>query len=132
LEKNKGRGNMQTTTSTEMQLDEFAVKFEKDFSLVSFLSTNTTTKNAWYLDTGAYRHMKKSWEIFSSLMERDLGIHVELGDDAKYAMKGEGIVLFQLDSRGSFDAHDVIYVTRINNNFLSVSNMEDRSFVITF
>jgi transposase InsO family protein len=27
-------------------------------------------------------------------MEKDLGIHVELGDDSKYVMKGEGTMLF--------------------------------------
>jgi hypothetical protein len=48
----------------------------------------------WYLDSGASCHMIEAHELFSSLMERDSGVHVELGDDAKYAMKGEGIVLF--------------------------------------
>jgi hypothetical protein len=38
---------MQIVASSKMQLDEFAVKFEKDFSLVSFLSTNTTIRGAW-------------------------------------------------------------------------------------
>jgi len=34
----------------------------------------------------------------------DLGIRVELGDDAKYVVKGEGTILFRLESEGSFDA----------------------------
>jgi hypothetical protein len=38
--------------------------------------------------------MEKAWELWSSLMEKDLGIHVELGDDAKYVMKWEGTILF--------------------------------------
>jgi hypothetical protein len=38
---------------------------------------------------------------------------VELGDDAKYAMKGEGTILFQLESRGSFDAHDALCIVSI-------------------
>jgi hypothetical protein len=29
-------------------------------------------------------------------MERDSCVHVELGDEAKYVVKGEGIVTFQL------------------------------------
>jgi hypothetical protein len=40
LEKKKGRGKTQTTTSTKMQLDDFASKFDKDFSLVLCLCTN--------------------------------------------------------------------------------------------
>jgi hypothetical protein len=31
-------------------------------------------------------------------MEKDLGICVELGDDAKYAVKVEGTILFQVES----------------------------------
>jgi hypothetical protein len=60
LEKKKGQGKMQTTTSTETQLDEFATKFEKDFSLVSCLSTSTNTRSAWYLDNGASHHMTEA------------------------------------------------------------------------
>jgi hypothetical protein len=94
----KGQGKTQTTTSTETQLDEFATKFEKDFSLVSCLSTNTNTRSAWYLDNGASHHMTEARELFNSLTEKDSGTHVELGDDAKYAVKGEGTIMFQLES----------------------------------
>jgi hypothetical protein len=41
--------------------------------------------------------MTESWELFNNLMEKDSGIHVELGDDSKYAVKGEGTILFQLE-----------------------------------
>jgi hypothetical protein len=115
-----------------MQLDEFAVKFEKDSSLVSCLSTSTTTRSVWYLDSGASRHMTKARELFNNLTERDSRVHVELDDDAKYAVKGEGTVLVQLEEGGSFDAWDVLYVPRLKKNLLSVSTMEDRGFVITF
>jgi hypothetical protein len=57
---------------------------------------------------------------------------VELGDDAKYAVKGEGIIAFHLNSGGLFDAHDVLYVPGLKKNLFSVSAMEDRGFVVTF
>jgi hypothetical protein len=44
LEKKGKRKSQQVATSAETQLDEFAAKFEKDFSLVSCLSTSTVTK----------------------------------------------------------------------------------------
>jgi hypothetical protein len=47
-------------------------------------------------------------ELLSSLMEKDSRIHVELGDDVEYALKGEGTILFQLESIGSFEAQDVL------------------------
>jgi hypothetical protein len=65
------------------------MEFEKYLSIVSYLFTNKTIMSVWYLDSGASYHMMEAWELFKSLMEKDLGIHVELGDDVKYAMKGQ-------------------------------------------
>jgi hypothetical protein len=46
LKKKKGQGKSQhVATSTETQLDEFVVKFEKEFTLVSCLSTNTVVRS---------------------------------------------------------------------------------------
>jgi hypothetical protein len=98
LEKKKGNEKMQTTTSIEMQLDEFAAKFEKDYSMISCLSTRTAARSAWFLDSGASRHMTEARELFSSLTEKDSKAHVELGNDVRYVVKGEGIVALQLES----------------------------------
>jgi hypothetical protein len=57
---------------------------------------------------------------------------VELGDDTKYAMKGEGNIFFHLDSSGSFNVKDVLYVSGFRKNFLSILVMEDWGFFITF
>jgi hypothetical protein len=65
-------------------------------------------------------------------MEKDSGTHVELGDDAKYAVKGEGTILFQLESGGLLEAQDVLYVPKLKKNLLSVSVLEDRGFFIMF
>ena len=70
------------------------MKFESDFSLASCLSTSIVVGSAWYLDSGACCHMTEAREIFSSLMKMNLGIHVELGDDARYVVSGEGTILF--------------------------------------
>jgi hypothetical protein len=104
LKKKMGRGNMWKKSSKETYLDDFAVKFKKYFSLVSCLYTSTTTRSAWYLDNGASRHMIEARELFRSMTENALGIHVDLGDDAEYAMKRDETILFQLESGGSFDA----------------------------
>jgi hypothetical protein len=44
------------------------------------------------------------------LTDKDSRIHVELGDDAKYAVKGEGTIFFQLESSGWLEIQDVLYV----------------------
>jgi len=57
--------------SGETQMSEFASKFEKDSSMVFFLSTNTVPRNAWYVESGASRHMTSSQELFSSLTKQE-------------------------------------------------------------
>jgi hypothetical protein len=76
--------------------------------------------------------VKEAWDMFSILMERYSGVHMELGDDYDYAVKREEIVLFQLDLGGSFDSQDVLYVLVLKKNFLLVSAMEDMGFFVTF
>jgi hypothetical protein len=78
-------------------LDEFVVKFEMKLTLFSCFSTNTITMSAWYLDSGASCHMIEERDLFNNLMKKDSWIHLELGDDAKYVVKGKGKILFQLE-----------------------------------
>jgi hypothetical protein len=69
--------------------------------------------------------MIEAQNLFSSLIE-DSGIHVDLGDDVKYALKGEGEIFFQLESVGSFESQDVLDVPRLRRNSLLVPAMENR------
>jgi cupin superfamily acireductone dioxygenase involved in methionine salvage len=108
------------------------MNFEKDYSLVSFLSTGTTVRSYWFMDNGTSCHMTEAWDIFRSLTEKYLYFHVDHGDDPMYVVKGEGIITFHLESVFSLDVEDVLCVPFLNNNFLSVSPMEDKGFVITF
>jgi hypothetical protein len=106
-----------------MQINEFPMKFVRDFSLVSFISTSTTSRIVWYLDSGASCYMIEAREKFSSMMEKNSRIHVDLGDNSKYVVKGEGTILLQLESGGSLETHDVIYVPGLKKNMIPVSFM---------
>jgi hypothetical protein len=128
----KGQGKTQKTTSIETHLDEFATKFEKEFSMFSCLSTNTNSRSAWYLDSGASHHMTWTHELFTSWSEIDSDLHVELGTLAKCGVEGVGTVRFQLESGGFLEVEDVLYVPELKKNFLSVSVLEDMGFSITF
>jgi hypothetical protein len=100
-QRKKGKGKPQTVAATaETQLSELACKFENDCAFVSCLSTNTTPKSAWYLDSGASRHMTEARELFNSFSEDDSDLHIELGNEAKYAVRGQGTVQFQLSQEG--------------------------------
>jgi hypothetical protein len=45
--------------------------------------------------------MAKAGYLFSSLSEEDSELHIQLGNNAKYLVKGQGTMQFQLDSGGS-------------------------------
>ena len=51
--------------------------------------------SVWYLDSGASFHMMGDKEIFSSLEEKDLKMHIEMGDDRRYNATGISTVTFQ-------------------------------------
>jgi hypothetical protein len=91
-------------------LSELVSKFESDFLFVSCLSTSTTPNSAWYLYNGASRNMTEARELFNNLSNEDSELHIQLGNNAKYPVKGQETVQFQLESGGSFDAQKVLYV----------------------
>jgi hypothetical protein len=108
-------------------MNKFVAKFEKDFSLVSCLSTSMIPR-----DSGASGHMTSARQLFSSLKKQDLGVHHEIGDDAKYPIAGVGTIPFQLKSSNSLDFDNVLFVPGLKKNLLSVSFMEDKGFVVEF
>jgi hypothetical protein len=71
-------------------------------------------------------------QLFSSPKKQDLGVHVKLGDDAKYPIARVGTIPFQLESCNSLDFDDVLFVPGLTKNLLSVSVMEDKGFVMEF
>ena len=48
----------------------------------------------WYLNSGASFHMNGNKELFSSLEEKDLHMHIEMGDDGRYTDTRIGTVNF--------------------------------------
>jgi hypothetical protein len=109
----------------------FFERFKKDFLLVSCLS-GTISSSAWFVDSGAPRHMTWTHELFTSWLKMDSGLHVELGTNAKCGVEGVGTVGFQLESGGSLEVAFVLYVPVLKMNLLSVSTMEDKGFAVLF
>ena len=56
---------------------------------------------------------------------------MELGDNAKYAVKGIGTTSFQLESGDSLHMRDVLFVPELKN-LLSISALEDRGYRVAF
>jgi hypothetical protein len=93
--------------ASSVDMEEFASKFDREFSLVACLSTCSSTSRVWYIDSGASAHMSGVRECFSKLNERGVSMEVELGDDRVVRVVGRGIVSFQRESRPSLRFRDV-------------------------
>jgi hypothetical protein len=76
--------------------------------------------------------MTEERELFNNFSEGDSSLHVELDNEAKYVVRGQGNIQYQLESGGSFDAQEVLYVPGLKKNLLSISVMEDKDYKENF
>ena len=86
--------------------------------------------SVWYLDSGASFHMMRDKELFSDLEEKDLQMHIEMGDDDRYSATSIGTITFERDSSNPFLLKDVMHVPGLKKNLVSVTMLEDRGYDI--
>jgi hypothetical protein len=88
--KKKGKKNAQVATSTEV--DDFAERFEKEFSLMTCLSGNGSLVyediEVWFVDSGSSSHMMGMRSVFLSFSEIDSDCYVGCGTSTRHAVKG--------------------------------------------
>ena len=66
------------------------------------------------------------------MQEGGTSIHVELGDDTPYQAQGVGTVSFQRESGKPLSFADVLYVSGVTKNLISVSTLEDKGYQVKF
>jgi hypothetical protein len=72
-----------------------ASKDDEEFFFISALSgTIPTSSDIWLINSGASRHMTGYREHLTNLVEKDSQLHVVLGDDASYTVKGSRTISF--------------------------------------
>ena len=62
--------------------EALASQFELEFSLIACM-VSSVLGSVWYLDSGASFHMTRDKELFSDLEEKDLHMHIEMGDGGR-------------------------------------------------
>jgi hypothetical protein len=121
--------NKQVAASTDVE--EFAHKFEKDYSLLVCLSYRASSTGIWYIDSGASRHMIGVREYFTELTK--IGdLEVVLGDDSVVKAVGSGTISFQRESLPPMLLRDVLYAPGLKKNLVSLSIIEDRGYEVLF
>ena len=106
------------------------MKFELDFSLIAFLVSSAM--GSMYLDSGDSFHMTGDKELFSDLEEKDLQMHIEMGDDGRYSVTGIGTITFKRDLGKPFMLKYVMHVPSLKKNLVSAVMLEDRGFDVVF
>ena len=86
----------------------------------------------WYLDNGASFHMIGNNELFIILEEKDLQMHIEMGDDERYSTTRIGIVTFHIQLGKPFLLKDVMHVPGLKKDLFYVSMLEDRGYDVVF
>lgn len=70
--------------------------------------------------------------FFCDLEEKDLQMHIELGDDGWYNETGIGTITFERVLGSIFHLKYVMHVPGLKNNLVSVAMLEDRGYDVVF
>eukprot|EP00253_Pinus_taeda_P030714 PITA_30714 len=73
--------------------EALASQFKLEFSLVACM-VSSMMGSVWYLESGTSFHMTSDKALFSDLEEKDLHMHIDMGDDGKYSVTGLGMITF--------------------------------------
>jgi hypothetical protein len=111
--------------------EALASQFELDFSLIACL-VSSVMGSVWFLDSGASFHMTGDRDLFSDLEDKDLGVHIEMGDDGRYSATGIGTISFERESGKPFVLKEVMHVPGLKKNLISVAMLEDKGYDVVF
>ena len=70
--------------------------------------------------------------IFSTLEEKDFQIWIKMGDDGKYCVSGEGMIVFKREHGSPITISNVMYVPGLKKNLVSIVMLEDKGYAVVF
>ena len=76
--------------------------------------------------------MTRDKELFSDLEEKDLHMHIEMGDDGRYNATSIGTITFERESNNPFLLKDFMHVPGLKKNLVSVTMLEDKGYDVVF
>jgi hypothetical protein len=105
---------------------------DEDINISTLSGMVPTNDNTWLIDIGASRHMTGLRYHLTKFVEKETHLHVVLGDDARYNVRGVGTYTFQLDSDMQLQLKEVLYVPGMKRNLVSIFSLEDKGCKVTF
>jgi len=86
-----------------------------------------TSQRKWYLDSGCSRHMTGDTSMFIDFSRKERGF-VSYGDNHQGKILGKGVVR----NPSKTTIKEVMLVDELKHNLLSISQLCDNGFTITF
>ena len=59
-------------------------------------------------------------------------MHIEMGNDGRYSVTGNGTITFERESGNPFLLKNVMHVPGLKKNLVSVAMLEDRGYDVVF
>ena len=84
-------------------------------------------QHMWYLDSGCCKHMIGDKTKFVNLFLKQEG-HVTYGDNNKGRILGRGTI----GDKNTFLIHDVLFVEGLKHSLLSISQLCEKGYQVTF
>ena len=98
------------------------------FATTCFASKNST--ESWLVDNGCTNHMTHDQEFFKEL-DRSKTSRVRIGNGVFITTEGKGTVAIE-SCQGTKLIYDVLYVSEIDQNLLSVGQLLEKGFKLNF
>ena len=106
---------------------------DEEYVLIfSLIGTVTHGSKDWLIYIGASKHMTGFKESFVSLSEHESPRKVKLGDDYQYPIKGSGESSYKLDFGKYMTMKDVLFVSGLKKNLLSISALDAKGMRVAF
>eukprot|EP00253_Pinus_taeda_P015065 PITA_15065 len=71
-------------------------------------------------------------DLFSDLEDKDLRVHIEMGDDGRYSATGIGTISFERESGKPFVLKEVMHVPGLKKNLIYVAMLEEKGYDVVF
>jgi hypothetical protein len=132
----KKKESEEPETAAIAAIEDFASKFDREFSLVTLVSSVGSRGFGgdvrWVVDSRASSHMTGIWRVFLDFTEIGPGRQVVNEGGMARAVRGVGNVRFQLEFGGLLEIDGVLFVPGLSVNLLSVSALQDVGYCVLF
>ncbi|KAL4318116.1 hypothetical protein GQ457_18G020990 [Hibiscus cannabinus] len=132
----KGRRKTLVEDEEEEELREFSATIanegEEDCkAFMAWVDSKANNQQVWFLDSGCSHHMTGNKSLLSELDE-SYKKTVRLGDSKQLQVEGKGTVAMQNNHGKINHLYNVLYVSNLSQNLLSVGQLLSRGFTVTF